>query len=155
MPYWEIFTPENAYTEEDKQQLSADLTKVYVDFVDLPEFYVVIRFQEMPENTMYVGGQPKNNFVRIVVDHIARQMDDPEFRKLAMSVFEATIAPYVRDRGYDWEIHIDETAIDLWRVQGLMAPPENSDMEKLWAKENRPIPYDEDTMLPLEPVPAP
>lgn len=155
MPYWEIFTPEGAFTEEDKQRLTADLTKVYVDFVNLPEFYVVIRFQETPENTMYVGGKPKNNFVRIVVDHIARQMDDPEFRKLAMAVFEDTIAPYVRDRGFDWEIHFDETAIDLWRVQGLIAPPENSEMEKLWARENRPVPYDYDTMLPLEPVSAP
>lgn len=155
MPYWEIFTPENAYTPEDKERMSADLTKVYVDFVNLPEFYVVVRFHEMPENTMYVGGKSKNNFVRIVVDHIARQMDDPEFRKLAMAVFEATIAPYVRDRGYDWEIHIDETPIDLWRVQGLIGPPEESEMEKLWAKENRPIPYDYDTMLPLEPAPAP
>jgi len=155
MPYWEIFTPENAFSEEDKLGLTRDLTKVYVDFVNLPEFYVVIRFQEMPENTMYVGGKPKNNFVRIVVDHIARQMDDPEFRKLAMAVFEDTIAPYVRDRGFDWEIHFDETAIDLWRVQGLIAPPENSDMEKLWARENRPVPYDSDTMLPLEPVTTP
>lgn len=155
MPYWEIFTPENAYTPEDKERLSADLTKVYVDFVNLPEFYVVVRFHEMPENTMYVGGKAKNNFVRIVVDHIARQMDDPEFRKLAMSVFEDTIAPYVRDRGFDWEVHFDETPVDLWRVQGLIGPPEESDMEKLWAKENRPVPYDYDTMLPLEPVPTP
>lgn len=154
MPYWEIFTPENAYTDEDKEQLSKDITKVYVDFVNLPEFYVVIRFHEMPDNTMYVGGRPKNNFVRIVVDHIARQMDDPEYRKMAMGVFEATIAPYVKDRGFDWEIHFDETPIDLWRVQGLMAPPADSELEKLWAKENRPVPYDEDTLLPLEPVPA-
>jgi phenylpyruvate tautomerase PptA (4-oxalocrotonate tautomerase family) len=155
MPYWEIFTPKGAFTPEDKQQLSKDLTKVYVDFVNLPEFYVVIRFQELGENEMYVGGEPKTNFVRFIVDHIARQMDDPEFRKLAMAVFEETIAPYVRDRGYDWEIHFDETPIDLWRVQGLIGPPEESEMEKLWAKENRPVPYDYDTMLPLEPVPTP
>jgi hypothetical protein len=32
--------------------------------------------------------------------------------------------------------------MDLWRVQGLMAPPAESDMERLWAKENRPIPYE-------------
>ena len=154
MPYWEIFTPAGAFTPEDKQNLSKDLTKVYVDFVNLPEFYVVIRFHEMAENEMYVGGVPQTNFVRLVVDHIARQMDDPEFRKLAMSVFEATIAPYIRDRGYNWEIHFDETPVDLWRVQGLAGPPAESDLERLWAKENRPIPYDEETLLPLEPVAA-
>jgi len=153
MPYWEIFTPENAFTAEDKKQLSDALTQVYVDFVNLPRFYVVIRFQEMPENAMFVGGEPKNNFVRIVVDHIARQMHDPEYRRMAMQVFEDTLAPFIKDRGFDWEIHYDETPIDLWRVQGLTAPPEDSEMEKLWATENRPVPYDHDTMLPL-PVPA-
>jgi hypothetical protein len=41
-----------------------------------------------------------------------------------------------KDRGSDWEWHFDETPIDLTRT-----PPE-SDIEKLWAKENRPIPYE-------------
>lgn len=142
MPYWEFFAPENAFTEQDKLQLTDALTQVYVDFVHVPRFYVVVRFHEVPENSIYVGGEPKNNFVRIVVDHIARQMDDPEFRALAMRVFEDTYAPFIKDRGYDWEIHVDETPKDLWRVQGLMPPPEESEMEKQWAAENRPIPYE-------------
>ena len=142
MPYWEIFTPENAFTEEDKEQLSSDITQVYVDYVNLPRFYVVILFKEMPTNTMYVGGKSTDNFVRIRVDHIARQMDDPEYRKMAMAVFEDTIAPYVKERGFDWEIHFDETPIDLWRTQGLIPPPPESDIEKLWAQENRPVPYE-------------
>jgi hypothetical protein len=32
--------------------------------------------------------------------------------------------------------------MDLWRVQGLVPPPPESDIEKLWAKENRPVPYE-------------
>jgi phenylpyruvate tautomerase PptA (4-oxalocrotonate tautomerase family) len=143
MPYWEIFTPENALTDSDKEQLSAAITSIYTDYtVQLPRFYVVVRFQEVPANAMYVGGQRKDNFVRIVVDHIARQMDDPEMRALCMAVIEEKLAPFIKERGFDWEVHIDETAMDLWRVQGLMAPPAESDMERLWAKENRPIPYE-------------
>ena len=149
MPYWEIFTPEGAFTEEDKKNLSDDITQVYVDWVNLPRFYVVILFKEMPANTMYVGGEPTNNFVRIRVDHIARRMDDPEFRKLAMAAFEATLEPYVKDRGFDWEIHIDETPKDLWRTQGITPPEGESDMERLWAKENRAVPYDLETLVPL------
>ena len=30
MPYWEIFTPENAFTPEDKEQLSEAITSIYV-----------------------------------------------------------------------------------------------------------------------------
>lgn len=28
------------------------------------------------------------------------------------------IAPFVKDRGYEWEISIDETPFDLWSLQG-------------------------------------
>lgn len=149
MPYWEIFAPEGAFTADDKQRLSADLAQMYNDNVDIPLFYTVVRFQETPANTLYVGGKPTTNFIRIVVDHIARHLPDPDYRKFAMGVFEETIAPYVRDRGFDWEIHFDETPLDLWRVQGLVSPPGGSEMEKLWTKENRAIPYDYDTLLSL------
>lgn len=142
MPYWEIFTPQNAFTPRDKEQLSQAITSIYVDSVHLPKFYVVVLFKDTPANTMYVGGEVNDNFVRIRVDHIARQMDTAEQRALCMTVIEQKLAPFVRDRGYDWEVHIDETPMDLWRTQGLVPPPPESDAEKLWAKENRPVPYE-------------
>jgi 4-oxalocrotonate tautomerase family enzyme len=141
MPYWEIYTPENAYTDEDKEQFATAITQACVDFVNIPPFYVVIRFHEMSANTMYVGGKPQTSFVRVVVDTIARQMETPEIRFLVMAAMEAALAPFVKDRGFDWEIHVDETPMDLWRVHGLVPPPAESDVEKLWAKENRPVPY--------------
>ncbi|MEW2121183.1 tautomerase family protein [Streptomyces sp. NPDC005474] len=142
MPYWEIFTPENAFTDEDKEKLSQRITSFYVDYVNLPPFYVVVLFKDMPSNTMYVGGKANNNFIRIRTDHIARQIDSAEMRAACMEALEERLAPYVKERGFDWEIHIDETPMDLWRVQGLTPPPAESDTEKLWAKENRPVPYE-------------
>jgi phenylpyruvate tautomerase PptA (4-oxalocrotonate tautomerase family) len=143
MPYWEIFTPENAFTPADKEQLSERITSLYVDYVNLPKFYVVVLFKDMPANTMYVGGKANDNFVRIRVDHIARQMDDPAIRAMCMEAIEEKLAPFVKDRGYDWEVHLNETPMDLWRTQGLVPPPAESAIEKLWAKENRPVPYEQ------------
>jgi len=142
MPYWEIFSPEDAFTTDDKEGLSAAITSIYVEHANLPPFYVVVLFKEMPPSSMYVGGKVNDNFVRIRVDHIARQMDDADLRAACMAVIEEKLAPFVRDRGFDWEVHIDETPKDLWRVQGLTPPPADSDAERLWAKENRPVPYD-------------
>ena len=142
MPYWEIYTPENAYTSEDKKALATAITDACVGFVDIPKFYVVVRFHEMPADMMYVGGEEQDNFVRIVVDTIARQMETAEIRFLVMEAIEQALAPFVKDRGFNWEIHLDETPMDLWRVQGLVPPAAYSDTEKLWAKENRPIPYE-------------
>jgi phenylpyruvate tautomerase PptA (4-oxalocrotonate tautomerase family) len=116
MPYWEIFTPENAFTPEDKEQLSEAITSIYVDYVNLPRFYVVVLFKDMPKETMYVGGKANNNFVRIRLDHIARQMETAEVRALMMTVAEEKLAPFIKERGYDWEIHIDETPMGARRL---------------------------------------
>jgi phenylpyruvate tautomerase PptA (4-oxalocrotonate tautomerase family) len=137
MPLWDIFIPENAYTEQDKEQLSEAITSIYVDYVDLPKFYVVVAFHEKPANSIYVGGKADNSFVRIRVDHFARQLNTVEERALCMAVIEEKLAPFVKDRGFNWEVHIDETPMDLWRVQGLVPPPPGSETERLWAQQNR------------------
>ena len=138
MPMWIIHAPEGVYSVEDKKKLTEVLTQIYVEFVDLPKFYVVVRFDEYPADSMWLGGEPANDFVRFVVDHIARQMDDPAFRELAMAVFVERLAPFTTERRLRTEIHIDETPIDLWRVNGLKPPDPFSETEKQWAKDNAP-----------------
>ena len=59
-----------------------------------------------------------------------------------MAVIEEKLAPFVKDRGFNWEVHIDETPMDLWRVQGIVPPPPGSETERLWAQEDKPIPYE-------------
>jgi len=143
MPFWQVFAPENAFTDEDKEALAESITSMYTDFVNLPKFYVVVSYHMQPPNSMYVGGKPANNFVRILVDHIARRIvDQPELQALCMQIIETKIAPWVRDRGFDWEVHVDETPQELWRTQGLTPPAAGSDGERLWAEKNRAVPYD-------------
>jgi Putative oxalocrotonate tautomerase enzyme len=48
------------------------------------------------------------------------------------------IHSFVRDRGLDWEIHIDDTPRNQWTVQGMRPPDSGSDEEKRWIRENRP-----------------
>lgn len=50
--------------------------------------------------------------------------------------------PYIEDRGLEWENHIYETPFDLWRVQGILAPPAKSEAEAVWIKENKATPWD-------------
>jgi phenylpyruvate tautomerase PptA (4-oxalocrotonate tautomerase family) len=142
MACWEIFAPENAYTAREQEQLSEAITSMYVNYAHLPKFYVVVIFHEKPTYSIYVGGKAVNNFVRIRIDHFARQLDTAEVRAACMAVIEEKLAPLVKERGFNWEVHIDETPMDLWRVQGLVPPLPGSEMEKTWAEENRPIPYE-------------
>ncbi|MFY1621034.1 tautomerase family protein [Micromonospora sp. WMMD736] len=142
MPMWIVHAPEGVYSAEDKKKISEAITSIYVEFVDLPKFYVVVRFDEYPPDSMWLGGELANDFVRFVVDHIARQMDDPAFRELCMTVVCDRLAPFTTARGLRTEIHIDETAMDLWRVNGLKPPPPLSEAEKQWAIDNAPSPYE-------------
>jgi phenylpyruvate tautomerase PptA (4-oxalocrotonate tautomerase family) len=142
MPLWHIYAPVGAYSTEDKKALSAALMSPYVEYAGMPKFYVNVIFHEIEEENFYVGAEPRNNFVRFVAEHIARHLPTAERRRKTMQIFEEKIAPFVKDRGYDWEMHIDETPFDFWTVQGLGPPPPESEAEKLWARQNRPTPYE-------------
>lgn len=142
MPLWNILTPTGAYSAEQKKALAKDITSLYTNLADLPAFYVVVAFQEVAEEDFLVGGEPVSDFIRIYIDHVARQLDTPEIRKICRDEIEKLLAPHVKDRGFTWEFHIDETPLDLWQIQGVVPPPPFSEAEKLWAKENRPVPYE-------------
>ena len=100
-------------------------------------FYVSVVFHEIPRNSLFIGGVARNDFVRISIDHIARSTL-PEDRQKMLNFLNSHIDPFVKERGFEWELHIDETPRDLWTVQGLFPPPSGSEEEQRWARENRP-----------------
>ena len=139
MPLWKIYHPENAFSAQDKQALSQAITALYSR---LPKFYVGVVFQEVAKDSFFVGGEPTDKFVRIWVDHIARTLPTPEAKAWWINACDEALAPYIRDRGFDWEFHIDETPFDLWSIQGLRPPPANSQAEARWIAENKASPYE-------------
>jgi 4-oxalocrotonate tautomerase family enzyme len=143
MPMWKIYVPEGAYTKEQKKAFADSITQVYVDFADLPRFYVVVAFHEYGDDGLWLGGEPVTDAVRITIDHIARRMpDSKDFRDMALEAFEDAIQPHIKDRGFRWELHIDETPLELWRVNGIEPPPAESEAEKEWARLNHAFPYE-------------
>ena len=141
MPLWKVYHPVGAYTKEDKHALSKRITDVHSS---LPKFYVDIVFQEVPQDSLYVGGEPAPNFVRIHMDDIARQLTSEAAKAKFLARVEDAIAPFVKERGFDWEFHIDETPFDMWAVQGIRPPRAGTEDEKRWISENRPSPRTHD-----------
>jgi hypothetical protein len=72
---------------------------------------------------------------------MARTLPGLIIREWWVKAVDQLIAPYVRDRGYDWEVTIDELPADLWSLQGEIPPPFESHAEKRWVKENQASPY--------------
>jgi putative oxalocrotonate tautomerase-like protein len=98
---------------------------------------VGVVFHELPKDSLFIGGVPRNDFVRISIDHVAIA-SPPETRESMLKFLNESIHPFVRDRGLDWEFHIDETPRDLWMIQGMRPPDTGSEEEQAWIRDNRP-----------------
>ncbi|KIV79819.1 hypothetical protein PV11_07364 [Exophiala sideris] len=149
MPLWRIFSHPQTFSIGQRKGLAKAVTELYVS-LGLPAFYVNVIFIDVDENGTFIGGEQRTNFVRIVVEQIARSMPLPDteegrqHRKKWMDAINETLRSFVIDRKeLAWELHINETPRDLWRVQGIDPPPVASDAEKLWADKNEAFPYDQ------------
>ncbi len=105
MPLHRIYHQPSAFSSTDKQTLSERITKLYTD-VGLPAFYVVVLFIPVEQESFFVGGKPTDNFVRVVIQHLARQIPDEERKRKFSENYENVLAPFIKDKGYDWEVNI-------------------------------------------------
>lgn len=154
MPLWKVYHPADAFTAKDKKEISERITSIYAG-IPIPKFYVVVIFETIPQGNCFVGGEPHGKFVRFKVDHIARTLPGPVLREWWMKTIDEAIEPYVKDRGFDWEVSVDETPFDLWSLQGYTPPPFESVAEKRWVKDNKAGPYSLNEKLPVNILLAP
>jgi phenylpyruvate tautomerase PptA (4-oxalocrotonate tautomerase family) len=140
MPLWNVYHPVGAYSVAEKRDFAERVTGLY-EAGGLPRFYVVTLFHEVDRGSFYVGGEPVDDVVRVAIDHIARHAEDPARRESVRDRIASVIGPFANAKGLRWEFHADETPRYLWMINGLVPPPSGSEVEQLWAKENRAIPY--------------
>ncbi|KAH7696573.1 hypothetical protein AAVH_36354 [Aphelenchoides avenae] len=141
MPLHRIYHANGAFTDDQKQDLATAITDVYVSR-GLPAFYVVVLFVPLEKDSFFIGGKGTDKFVRITVQHLARHFDSKEQGRKFLDIYEAAIAKYIKEQGYDWEVSIELVDRDLWRENGLIPPPPNSEAEKEWKRLNKPVPYE-------------
>ncbi|OQV13679.1 hypothetical protein BV898_12073 [Hypsibius exemplaris] len=149
MPLHRIFHHPSAFTQAEKQSLTERITEIYTGGAGLPPFYVVVLFISVNTEDFFVGGKTTDKFVRIVVQHLARQIPNKEGKKAFSDKYEAAIAPFIKDKGFDWEVATEEVPPDMWRENGLTPPAPNTPAEKEWFRLNRPAPYEGKSFLDL------
>lgn len=138
MPLWTVYHSPDAFSDADKAELAAKITDVYGAV--MPRFYVGVVFQAIEPRNFYVGGEPAVRFVRIVMEHIARSFPNVEASRRFIDRINQLLKPYIEDRGYDWEFHVDETPFDYWSINGHYPPRGGTEDETRWRAENRPSP---------------
>ncbi|PHH85648.1 hypothetical protein CDD83_120 [Cordyceps sp. RAO-2017] len=148
MPLWIIYHPPGTFADDEARgALATDITALYTA-IGLPRFYVVVEFVQLHYGDTWVGAEKRDGrqrpHIRLVIDHIAVQApaaDDDESRRESAARIERVLEPHVARRGYDWEFHVNEADRRLWRINGFVPPEHPSEVEDLWARENRPVPY--------------
>jgi phenylpyruvate tautomerase PptA (4-oxalocrotonate tautomerase family) len=140
MPLWKVYTPVGAYSDADKVKFAETITKAY-GTVPIPAFYVVVIFEEIEAKNYFIGGKSHQKFVRFKIDQMARTANGAVVRSWWVHTIDNLIAPWVKERGFDWEVTVDELPADLWSLQGEIPPPFESVAEKRWIKENKASPY--------------
>jgi len=58
-----------------------------------------------------------------------------------MKYYDRLLIPFTKDKGYEWEVHVEESERILWTENGLVPPMPGSEGEKLWAKVNKAVHY--------------
>lgn len=56
-----------------------------------------------------------------------------------MDKVDQVLGPRFGAKGMSWEYFIQETPVDLWRINGRVPPEMGSEMERVWARENKPV----------------
>ena len=103
MPLHRIYHPPSAFSAADKAGLAEAITNLYTS-VGLPAFYVVVLYIPIENDSFYVGGKTTDKFIRVVSQHLARQIPDGAPKLAFMEKFEAVLAPFIKAKGFDWEV---------------------------------------------------
>jgi phenylpyruvate tautomerase PptA (4-oxalocrotonate tautomerase family) len=93
MPLWRIYSDPKTFSAEQREGLAKSITDVYhLGRAALPRFYVNVLFLDVDETKdVFIGGERREGFVRIVVEHIARTLpsaDDEQGRAMRKGMMD-------------------------------------------------------------------
>ncbi|QUQ72412.1 Putative oxalocrotonate tautomerase enzyme [Kutzneria sp. CA-103260] len=137
MPMWTVYIPEGKFSFDDRQAIATRITDHYAKVMGFPRFWVSVAFHEQPLGGLFQGGEPADNFVRIWIDHAIRRGSPEQYERFLTGMWEA-LGEWIRDRGFELEVHGDETPIAFWQIDGITPPrdPQSEDWKR-WQLENK------------------
>ncbi|KAH7086625.1 putative oxalocrotonate tautomerase [Paraphoma chrysanthemicola] len=154
MPFWTIYHPPSAFTDQaEKQEIAEKVVSIYRR---VPRHYISVLFIPVEPTSYFCGAAPRPGprnakydpqpnpevpYIRITMQHIARTFVSASVRDEWLAKVDAALKPHIADKGWDWEYSVEETRRDMWKVNGLIPPMPNSKTEKEWVETNIPKPY--------------
>ncbi|KAJ8061512.1 hypothetical protein OCU04_009326 [Sclerotinia nivalis] len=135
---------------KERKAFSDDIVNMYTSY-GLPPFYVIVLFIPIPDDCVFVGGRSDERanadpneqpMIRIAIDHIARTIESPEAGIKYFKALDKILKTHILDKGYEVEYHLIESPREFCKMNGMYLPPNDSEAEAVWARENRTSPYE-------------
>ncbi|KAK0105517.1 hypothetical protein ONS95_004122 [Cadophora gregata] len=144
MPILKLYTSPGQLTDEEKQELATVLTAGYTK--SMPAFFVNIMFHELPATSFFLGGKPTSGtFIRFTAEHIAIHFNEDVARSNRYLDWVGKIfKERFEHRGWTWEVSVTESRRELWRIQGLVPPPQGSEGMRVWMEGEKAVPWEEE-----------
>jgi hypothetical protein len=73
---------------------------------------------------------------------VHRQEVGEDFPARFSEKINGALHPHIAEKGYDWEITVSDVARDFWRFNGLIPPPHRSEAQRIWAANDQPSEWD-------------
>lgn len=83
-----------------------------------------------------MGGVRTDDYVRIWIDHSAKETAWERMAPVVDGTGNETTAPFVDERGLRCGVHVDETPVGLWTIDGHVPSPLGSEDQTRWSLEN-------------------
>ena len=80
-------------------------------------------------------------FTMVNIYHLASNVGklSQEVQKAFIQGVDDILTPRMTKKGMGWEYFVLEGERKFWKIDGIVPPPTGSEMEKLWAKHNKPV----------------
>jgi hypothetical protein len=126
MPIWKIFHGPETFTDAtERHELARRITDFYVSR-KLPAYYVNVQYFPLSPDRYYTGGNPISKTVFVEILHVARHWDrkDRAWATGLKDSIDGIVRPYTIDKGLHLEFAVQESPVELWRINGI-DPPES------------------------------
>ena len=79
MPRWNLYYTAGLLSDEEKESLAVQVTKLYQSYGH-PSFWTNVMFEEQPLKNYWAGGKSEHKAVFFYISHAARGFDSEEER---------------------------------------------------------------------------
>lgn len=122
MPLWVFTHTPNAFSPEDKREITDRITTVYRR-TGLPGFYVNVQFSELNPHHIYRGGPRPAKFTTISIYNDAESFKNLTERNKLLNRIDWVLTPQLQSKGIGWEYFIQESPREPWKTDGIIPSP--------------------------------